>query len=132
MEKEIDDKENKRTWLEWIVTIISTIIVFITVGILIYQMVVVEPAPPEIVVDFGKTEAKEGYYAVPVIIGNLGHDTAKKVRVEFTLENGRGTETSFLEYDYVPGKSEVKGWIGFTVNPEGKTIKHHILGYLAP
>ena len=128
----MENKKEKKNWLEWTVTIISTGIVLFSIGVLIHQMVVSEELPPDIVVSLGEIELKNDGYTIPVTAGNNGDVTAKNVRIEFSLGEGPEVEKSILEFDYVPGKSKVKGWIGFSRNPENRRIKSHILGYAVP
>ncbi|MDN3725407.1 hypothetical protein QRD02_13545 [Aequorivita sp. SDUM287046] len=132
MEKKKKKKKEKKNWLEWTVTLISMVIVSFTIGVLVYQMVVSEENPPDIVISLGKAESKTNHYTIPVTVHNKGDITAKKLSIEFTKGEGSDTEKARLEFDYVPGQSKVKGWISFTGNPDDESIKPHILGYSIP
>ncbi|SRR5690606_1379143 len=128
----MEKTKERKNWLEWVVTGISSVIVAFTIGILIYQMAVAEETPPDIVISLGKSEAKNDYYTIPVTVKNNGATTAQKLRIEFAMGEGADIEKSLLEFDYLPGNSSVKGWISFSENPQGKYIKPHILGYTSP
>lgn len=127
----MEKRKEKRNWLEWTVTIISTVIVVFVIGILIAQLAEKE-TPPEFHISLGKTVSRNDHFSIPVTVKNSGSLTAQNLNIEFSMGEGEQTEKSMLEFDFLPGKSQVKGWISFSKNPDGKTINRHILGYTAP
>lgn len=126
-----DTRENKN-WLEWTVTIISIMLVIFTFSFLTYEVIYQEQTSPDIKVSLGKLQKLENYYAIPVKAKNQGTQTAQKVRIEISVESATGQEKAEIEFDYLPGKSNASGWVSFKENPDGKTLKTHVLGYITP
>lgn len=125
-------KKDNKNWLEWTVTGVSAIIVLFTLSFLVYQWIMEEQTPPDILVTFGNTEIKQNYYAISVIAENKGAKTAQKVRIEISTGSEINAEKAHIEFDYIPGKSSVKGWVSFNQNPQSKKLKTHVLGYVTP
>ncbi len=124
--------EDKKNWLEWLVLIISSLLVLGILVFLVHEMIYTEQTPPNITVDFGKTELKEGYFAVPITAKNIGSETAEDLQIEVINGFGNTEEKALLEFPYLPGNSSVNGWVTFTKNPENQPLVIHILGYATP
>lgn len=124
-------KEDKN-WLEWLITIISGILVLFTIGFLITQIIWNDNTPPEIVVTLSEGEIRADYYAIPITAKNLGTQTAQNVRIEIVQAEMQTQEKGFIVFDYLPGKSSVKGWVNFTKKPDFDSLKPHVLGYGTP
>lgn len=115
-----NSKEGKN-WLEWLVTIISGILVLFTIGFLITQIIWNDDTPPDIIVTLSEGEIRADYYAIPITAKNLGTQTAQNVRIEIVQAEMQTQEKGFIEFDYLPGKSSVKGWVNFTKKPDFKS-----------
>ncbi len=126
-----NSKEGKN-WLEWTVTIISSILVLFIIGFLISQIIWSEDTPPEIEVTLGEVTYLSDYYAIPITAKNLGTKTAQKVRIEIKQPKNINTEKGFIEFDYLPGKSSVNGWVNFSEKPDAASLIIHVLGYSTP
>ncbi len=128
------EKEEKKTtnWLERIVTVISTILVLFTFTILIYQWMSEEPTPPNIEVSLGEVTQKDQGYSVPVSVKNLGSQTAKNIVIEIVSQEDGTDEKGQISFQYIPGKSTVRGWVSFTKEPTVSSLKSQVLGYTAP
>ena len=128
----MERKKNNQNWLEWIVTGISAIIVIFTFGFLIWQFITEEQTPPEIVITFGESLDRKEHYAIPLIAENKGAQTAQKVKIEISMGYDEGGEKAHLEFDYVPGKSKVNGWVNFNKNPGDGNLRAKVLGFVVP
>ncbi len=122
-------EKNKKNALEWSVLVLSGILVFFTLGFLIYEMIFETQTSPDIVVSHGEIEQKENYLALPVIVTNKGAETAENLRIEITIGMGSEAEKSQMEFQYLPGQSSTKGWATFGKNKHVKDIQIHVLGY---
>lgn len=126
-----NSKESKN-WLEWTVTIISGILVLFIIGFLVSQIIWNEDTPPDIVVILGEGELRTEHYAIPIMAKNLGTRTAQNVRIEIIQSENQTEQKGFIEFDYLPGKSSVKGWVNFTEKENSENLKTHVLGYSTP
>lgn len=126
------NKKEDKNWLEWTVTLLSTILVVATFSFLIYQVIHQEQTPPHITINLGEPQQLETYYAIPVKAENKGTKTAQKVEIEISMDTSEGEEKATIEFDYLPGKSAANGWISFKENPKGKVLRTHVLGYISP
>lgn len=125
-------ERERKNWLEWVITIISGILVFFTLGFLIYQMIFQEQTPPNIVVVLGEVSQKDNAYTIPVQANNEGTATAENVVIEIVFIDGKLEEKAQLSFSYLPGKSSAKGWVTFTKRPEKSFLKTHVVGYTTP
>lgn len=128
----MEKQRESKNWLEWTVTIFSVILVLFTFTFLVYQAIYQEQTPPDIQVELGNSRQLKNYYAIPVKATNNGTETAQKVQIEISTGNAIEDEKAHIEFDYLPGKSTVGGWVSFSQNPHGKEMKIHILGYITP
>lgn len=126
------ENKNKKNGLEWSVLAISGMLVFFTLGFLIYEMIYEKQTSPDIVVSHGKIETKENYQALSVSVTNKGAETAENVRIEIIVGTGRTEEKSQMEFQYLPGRSSVKGWATFNIDTVVDNIQIHVLGYSTP
>lgn len=126
------EKNEKKNWLEWSITIISGILVFFILGFLVYQMIYEEETPPNIVVALGEVSQKDGAYAVPIKASNKGTETAENVVIEVVFQDAAETEKAEIKFAFLPGNSSAKGWVIFTKSPDSKNLKTHVKGYGTP
>lgn len=126
------DRKTDKNWLEWAVTILSGILVFFTLGFLIYQIIFEEETPPNIAVVLGAVSQKDGAFAIPIEASNEGSRTAENVVIEVVFEDGSDIEKAEITFAFLPGKSSVNGYVVFSKNPELKKLKTHVKGYGTP
>ncbi len=126
-------KKQQKNWLEWVVLVVATMLVFATIGFLIYDAITAKDTPPDITVSLGKVEQREGHFAIPLTAKNRGAQTAEDVRIEVVAGQGNQQEKAAIEFPYLPGKSTVNGWVTFTKDPgKADTLQIRVLGYGTP
>lgn len=99
---------------------------------LTYQLIFQEQTPPDIQVVLGESRTFDDYFALPVEAKNNGTETAQKVRIEVSTGNSPEDEKAYIEFDFLPGNSTVKGWVGFSEDPNSKNLSSRILGFVVP
>lgn len=124
-------KEDKNR-LEWSITIFSGILVCLTLGFLIYQLIYEEATPPNITIFLGEVSQKDGAFAIPIKASNQGSETGENVVIEVTLEAELENENFEIIFAYLPGKSSAKDWVIFTKRPETSKLNTHVKGYRTP
>jgi uncharacterized protein (TIGR02588 family) len=126
------ERQQKRNWLEITILTLGIILVSTTIGILVYDMLIAEDSPPDIVVSFSKVERGVQNYALHVSAKNNGTQTAQDVVIEVRVGKGENEEASQLEFSYLPGRSTVNGWVTFEQNPSKAGVAFRVLGYSTP
>ncbi len=126
------DDQKKQNWLERTVLWISAVLVAATFVFLIYSAITDESTSPDIEVSYGSMEAKGDYYALQVTVKNNGTQTAENVHIEITTGTGKDQQKSEIDFQYLPGKSSVKGWTTFKEKAETEEIKARVVGYTTP
>ncbi len=127
-----DKKDNSRNWLEHVVTGVAALLVLCTLGFLIFKSISQEQTPPDIQVFIGDVVPKDQGYAVPVKVKNKGTQTAKDITIEIVSGEGESEEKGEISFQYLPGKSSVRGWVIFSNKPNGSSMTTHVLGYATP
>lgn len=125
-------KKEKKNWLEWLITIVSAVLVAFTLGFLIYQLIFEERTPPDIVISLGEISPKDDAFALPITVTNKGTNTAENVVIEIVSGNGNAKETAQITFAYLAGKSTSSGWVTFTRKPDKTSLKKHVVGYAIP
>lgn len=100
--------------IEKIVFGFGLIILLAIFGYLIYQATWKESGPPQLSVTSSPAlNMTENAYEVHIV--NTGRQTAVNAGVKVSLyQNGKSVESTTLSFDYIPTKSEVKGWAVFS------------------
>jgi len=118
---------------EWIVAILSAMLVLAVVGFLIYDGLRSPEAPPEITVEVDSIQAAGPGYLVLFRAINGGNATAAEVVVEGGLEaDGGEVERSEAVLDYVPPNALVRGGLYFERDPRRLKLKLRVHGYRDP
>ncbi len=125
-------RQQKRNWLERTILSVGVILVSATLGILVYDMVVIEDSPPAIVVSAGKIERGQQHYALYVTAMNNGRGAAQGVIIEIKLGKADNEEKATLEFPFIPGNSTVSGWVTFRQDPSDGNLDFRVLGYSTP
>lgn len=128
----MEKKKETKNWLEWTVTGIASILVLFTFTFLIYELIYEEQTPPDIQISLGDVSQKDQGYSIPVSVKNNGSRTAKDIVVEITSEENGLLEKGQINFQYLPGKSSVHGWVNFTERPTPRNLKTQVLGYSTP
>ncbi len=126
------NKDTSKNWLEWLVTIISGILVLATFAFLTFQLIKNEQSPPNLSVSLGEVIEKDGGYSLRVSVKNQGTETAENIVIEIYSNAKNSVERGQVRFQYLPGKSTVKGWVSFSEKPETNLLKSKVLGYVTP
>lgn len=119
--------------LEWIVAVISSVIVLALAGFILYEAVTKTGKEPDIRFEIAKAVPMTEGHAVEFVVHNDGHVTVADVQIEGTAELDEGeSETSSVTLDYLPAGSSAEIGLGFSqeVDPEQVTLR--VLGYTYP
>ena len=104
--------------VEWSVFIVSALLVAACVAMLIAGSMRTGEGPPEIVVTTGVPVKVADGFGMPVLIRNLGEETAGELQVEIALESaGKELESASLSVPFVPRDSQREGWVVFRQDP---------------
>jgi uncharacterized protein (TIGR02588 family) len=126
-------KKPVKNFLEWSVFAASALLVAATIGYLAWSAVTHDSGEPDLRVTTGRVLARGGVYVVPIVVRNLGNETAEQVRVEVTLRRGETeVERAQLDLMFVPRSSKRDGWVTFMKDPRGLTIDARAVGYERP
>lgn len=125
-------EKDKKNWVERTITIVSIALVGAVFGILIYQLIINEQSSPDIIVKLGELETRTNHFAIAVQAKNEGTQTAKDVFLEVFADHTPESKKGKIHFDYIPGKSSVKGWVTFMEKPDYSNLKVHIMGYEVP
>lgn len=128
----MNKRKEKKNWLEWLVTIISTVLVLFTLGFLVYQLITEEKTPPNIQITLGEITKKDHAFAVPVQAKNTGTQTAENVVIEIVFSQTSTVEKAQLTFQYLPGKSTATGWASFSTRPKKTNLKARVTAYGIP
>ncbi|MGL5921864.1 hypothetical protein [Chroococcidiopsis sp.] len=127
-------KKLEKNWLEWIVFVISLILVLFTLGYIVYDGATLGDTPPNIELQLGQPQPQSDRFIVPVTAKNRGDETAETVQIEVTLNSdGREEETAEFEIAFLPRHSTRRGWVTFQTDPRtAEQIKARVLGFEKP
>lgn len=132
-ERKEKKQKSKTPLLEWIFALIGFVLVSLTIGSLLYEIITEEKTPPEIKVSVGEIRNINEKYLVEFTLENEGTATAADVTIEGELKAGeRVIETSDVTVDYIPSKSRKKGGLFFSENPQTHDLKIRAKGYNKP
>ncbi|MGZ8201996.1 MAG: hypothetical protein ACXWUB_01995 [Burkholderiales bacterium] len=97
---------------------------------LAYEALTGGNAPPDIAVRADRIVAQEQGYLVEISATNRGDRTAAAVQVQAELKNGAETvESSEVQFQYLPARSERKGGVYFTHDPRRLKLVIRARGY---
>lgn len=123
----------QKNWFEWIVFALGLILVFSTLGYLIYAGASMGHEPPSLEVRLGTPEQRQFNFIVPVTVINHGDETAEGVRIEVVMESG-GEVKAQGEFDvpFLPRHATREGWVTFEQDPRTAQLKARVRGYQRP
>ena len=127
-------KKLEKNWLEWIVFVISLILVLFTLGYIVYDGATLGETPPNIELQLGQSQPQSDRFIVPVTAKNRGDETAETVQIEVTLNSdGREEETAEFEIAFLPRHSTRRGWVTFQTDPRTvEQMEARVLGFEKP
>ena len=120
-------------WLEWVTGVFSTLLVLTMIGWIAAQAILQPDTPPDFRSEMSAIGPVKDGFLVEFEIFNDGTSTAASVEVRGELtEADRPAEVVQATFDYIPGKSSVRGGFLFAQNPEGRDIRIRAIGYTEP
>jgi len=125
----------KRSFPEWITFGISSFILAIIVGLVIYiWMGEQNQQPPRIsAVNEGKIREAYGQFYVPFSVTNTGGGTAESVQVIAELKvNGKVEESGEQQIDFLSGGEKQEGAFVFSRNPREGELVLRVASYKLP
>jgi len=133
-EKQSNQNEDQKNWLEWMVFGVSLALLLTVFGYLVYQVINYTPQDPEVYAKGVPDPSEMEPNRYKVIVYNKGGTTAEEVTVEFTLyKNGDPEEVSELVIPFSPKDSERTGWVLFTTSPAAAdSVIARIVSYEKP
>jgi uncharacterized protein (TIGR02588 family) len=118
---------------EWVVAIVSAVLVVAVLGSLIYDGVRSPETPPDVTVEIDSIQSAGPGYLVLFRARNVGRTTAANVVVAGELEADTGTvEASETTLDYVPAGGVARGGLYFEQDPRRLRFTLKAQGYRDP
>ncbi len=119
--------------LEWLVFAVSLVLVFGTLGYLIFSAATYKKSPPVLLITLGKVQPAAAQFRVPITISNDGGQTAAGVQIEVTLNEGQpDEEKANFTSTYLPRHSQRDGAVLFKSDPRKGQLQARVLGYENP
>jgi uncharacterized protein (TIGR02588 family) len=118
---------------EWALGITGFAFVAATVAFLAYQAITDDHAPPDVAIRTESVAAVQSGYVVTIAAVNSGDRAAANVIVKGELSTESGTvETSEMNFQYLPARSERKGGLFFAHDPRRFKLVVSARGYERP
>ena len=119
--------------VEWAIAALGALFVGATVLFLLWDGLTASPEPVAIALVAEAPQPVDGGWHVPVLARNRSDHSAAEVVVRGTLSAAAGEpQESQVTFDYVPARSERRGGLFFTENPEGRQLDLRVEGYRRP
>ncbi|GAB3200039.1 uncharacterized protein (TIGR02588 family) [Pontibacter aydingkolensis] len=133
-QREGNQHEEKKNWLEWTVFGISLLLVLAILGYLGYQTYTRKPSTPDLIVQSWPDPTNNSPNRYHIQLKNKGGTTAETVIIELALmKGGKEVEKAQLQIDFAPQESKREGWVGFRSNPgEADTLISRVVSYKKP
>ena len=123
------DEKYERSTPQWTAFIVSSLVVLIVLGLVIYDIFIVGLDPPviEIVPMFDEVRYENDRYYLPVALINSGASTAEDVTVDLSLQplDGEPEDAGFTIRFLAPGEREV-GVVIFSQDPMDGSLFYSI------
>lgn len=123
-----------KNWFEWAVFAVGLLLTVGTVGLLASELVSQgERAPATIEVRLGEAEKRGDHFAVPVVVENVGDETAESVEIEATLKvPDSAEEKAKFQVQFLPGRGKREGVVLFQTDPASGVVDARAVGYQKP
>ncbi len=126
-------KYSKPPVWEWIVAFVGLTLVVTSIGFMLYRAIKGNSSPPQIAVSVDSVLPADDGFLVTFRVVNLGELTAAGLSVEGELRSStESVETSMAILNYVPSRSERRGGLFFTNDPQKYELKLRAKGYERP
>jgi len=120
-----------RTPAEWVTFTIAALVV-LAVVVLIATEIPQSGRPPEPVAEPGPVEERGDLYVVPVVVDNLGEQTAENVQVRVTLTIGDEEHEGDQAVDFLSGGEQEELEFVFDDDPSAGELEVRVTGYTLP
>ena len=128
-----DARQQGTPWLEWLASGIGLVLALGGIGYLLWDGLTAEGQPPAIQVHAERIVERNPGYTVEIRATNSSPSTAETVVIEGELKrDGQAIETSQATFDFIPGRSEVRGGLYFSHDPRKLTLDFRPKGYVRP
>jgi uncharacterized protein (TIGR02588 family) len=129
-----EEVSNAASSWEWAIASVGAVAILSLIAFFIFQGMVEEKAPADVVIQQQPVVQVQGGYLVPIQMRNLGANTAEGLEVEGTLKGRAGNtiETSETTVEYLPPYSKVEGGLFFTKDPRQYNLELRPKGYEVP
>lgn len=110
-----------RSLAEWVTLVISSLVLLLIVGLVLYDWQISKNLPPAFQVEVSETaELIEGQYYVPFTLQNTGGQIARTVQVtaELNLPDSDEDETGEQQFDFLSGNERKRGGFVFEHDPQ--------------
>ncbi|MGH6924285.1 MAG: hypothetical protein ACRED5_11160 [Propylenella sp.] len=127
------EEEREKRRLEAIAGALGAALALGTIGIIAWEAVSGDSAPPVLVVEALGVRPSDDGFLLEVRVSNRGDETAAQAVIEGTLsEDGQVVETSEATFDYVAEGSTRRGGLFFAKDPRTFEIALRAKGYARP
>jgi uncharacterized protein (TIGR02588 family) len=133
-EKAVAEKAEVRSLAEWITLTISSLVLLLLVGLVLYDWQISKDLPPAFQVEVSETtQLIEGQYYVPFTLKNTGGQIARTVQViaELDLPDG-DEETGEQEFDFLSGNERKQGGFVFEHDPQTGSLIVRVASFGLP
>ena len=122
-----------RAPLEWVMLAISALAIVLLAGFLAFDGLTAgeDPPDPAVTVHLDRGRAGAHGWIVPATVVNRGHEAAEAVVIEATASVAGETETSAIDLDFLPSRTEVEVAFAFSGRPENG-LEVRVLGFRLP
>lgn len=123
-----------RSLAEWITLGITTVVLTLLIGLIVYDWQVNQNRPPAFQVDVAATiQAIDGRYYVPFSVTNTGGRIVQTVQVVAELHiKGEPDETGEQQIDFLSGSEQKHGSFVFTHDPYSGDLVIRVASYQLP
>lgn len=130
----LDAQFGQRSQAEWVTFMVSTLILLVLVGLIIFDWVANQDRPPAFQIEVTQTaRITDGRYYVPFVITNTGGRIARTVQVTAELHvEGEPDETGEQQIDFLSGQERKRGSFIFTHSPQSGELVLRVASYRLP
>lgn len=124
----------RKVHVEWITFALTSLIVAVLVGLVIYVWVTEDTRPPILqVTSQDSIRQVEGQYYVPFTVTNVGGGTAESVQVVGELRMaGEVRESGEQQIDFLSSGEQQEGSFVFTQDPDQGNLSLRVASYKLP
>jgi uncharacterized protein (TIGR02588 family) len=120
----------KKNALEWVVFAVSLVVIAVCVGVLGYEQLTNQGAPPHLTATVAGVVAQPAGFGVEILIQNGGDRTAENIHLEVTIEGTSDRAEAVVSY--VPYRSQRRAWLVLPTDPRSRQLVVRVLGFEEP